>query len=182
LAGDNDNISVRVDASHIPSVIDAIKSRWKVLAAGQPLEYGFMDDQFNRLYNAEQQTGRISISFAVLAIAVACLGLFGLVTFAAEQMTKEIGIRKVLGANVQAIVTMIIADFLKLVIIASIIAIPIAWWSMNNWLDHFVYRVSIGWWVFLISSLLAVLLTLATISYQAIKAALANPSKSLKTD
>jgi putative ABC transport system permease protein len=178
----NDNISVRVDASHISTVISGMKSKWKSLTSGQPLDYSFMDEQFNKLYTAEQQTGRISISFALLAIAIACLGLFGLVTYAAEQRTKEIGIRKVLGANVPVIVTMIVRDFLKLVIVASIIAFPIAWWGMNKWLDHFAYRVSIGWWIFLKSGLLAVIVTLATISYQAVKAAIANPTKSLKTD
>ena len=182
LGKSNYNISVRIDAAHTASVITGVKSKWKSLAAGQPLDYGFMDEQFNRLYTAEQQTGRISICFAVLAIAIACLGLFGLVTYAAEQRTKEIGIRKVLGANVPVIVSMIIRDFLKLVVLASIIAFPIAWWSMNKWLNHFAYRVSFGWWIFLISGFLAVFVTLVTISYQAIKAAVANPSKSLKTD
>ncbi len=139
----NDNISVRVDASNIPSVISAIKTKWKTLAAGQPFDYGFMEEQFNSIYNTEQQVGRISITFAVLAIVIACLGLFGLVTYAAEQRTKEIGIRKVLGANVPVIVGMIIKDFLKLVIIASMFAFPIAWWGMNKWLMNFAYRIHI---------------------------------------
>jgi putative ABC transport system permease protein len=178
----NDNISVRVDASNVPSVISAIKTKWKTLAAGQPFDYGFMDEQFNSIYNTEQQVGRISITFAVLAIVIACLGLFGLVTYAAEQRTKEIGIRKVLGANVPVIVGMIIRDFLKLVIIASVFAFPIAWWGMNKWLMNFAYRVGIGWWIFIIAALIAVAVTLVTISYQAIKAAISNPVTSLRSE
>jgi putative ABC transport system permease protein len=118
----------------------------------------------------------------VLAILIACLGLFGLVTYAAEQRTKEIGIRKVLGANVAHIVGMISKDFLKLVLIASVIAFPVAWWAMNKWLQDFAYRVSISWWIFFAAGLLAVVIALATISFQAIKAAMANPVKSLRTE
>jgi putative ABC transport system permease protein len=178
----NDNISVRVNTSNIQAVIAGIKSRWKVLASGQPFDYNFMDDQFNRQYTSEQQVGRISITFAILAIMIACLGLFGLVTYAAEQRTKEIGIRKVLGANVPIIVTMIIRDFLKLVIIASVISFPIAWWGMNKWLLNFAYRVDISWWIFLIAALLAIAVTLATISFQAIKAAITNPVTCLRSE
>ena len=152
------------------------------MAPGKPFDYGFMDDQFNRLYTSEQQVGRISITFAILAILIACLGLFGLVTYAAEQRTKEIGIRKVLGANIPIIVSMIIRDFLKLVIIASVIAFPIAWWGMNKWLLNFAYRVDISWWIFLIAALMAIAVTLVTISFQAIKAAIANPVTSLRSE
>jgi putative ABC transport system permease protein len=182
LVKSNDAISVRVDASNTPSVLAGIKSKWITLAAGQPFDYSFMDDQFNKLYSGEQQVGHISITFSLLAIVIACLGLFGLVTYAAEQRTKEIGIRKVLGANVPVIVSMIVKDFLKLVIIASIIAFPIAWWGMNKWLQNFAYKVDIGWWIFLIAALFAVIVTLATISYQAIKAAVANPVSSLRSE
>ena len=182
LGKSNDAISVRVDAANIPSVLAGIKSKWITLAAGQPFDYGFMDDQFNKLYSSEQQVGRISITFSLLAIVIACLGLFGLVTYAAEQRTKEIGIRKVLGANVPVIVSMIVKDFLKLVIIASIIAFPVAWWGMNKWLQNFAYRVDMGWWIFAIAALFAIVVTLATISYQAIKAAVANPVKSLRSE
>ncbi len=178
----NDNISVRIDASNTSSVISAIKTKWKTLAAAQPFDYGFMDEQFNSIYNSEQQTGRISITFSILAIVIACLGLFGLVTYAAEQRTKEIGIRKVLGANVSVIVGMIIKDFLKLVVIASLFAFPIAWWGMNKWLQNFAYRVGISWWIFLIAALLAIVVTLATISFQAIKAAITNPVTSLRSE
>ncbi len=178
----NDNISVRINASDIPSLISVIKSKWKGMVPGKPFDFGFMDDQFNRLYTSEQQVGRISITFSILAIIIACLGLFGLVTYAAEQRTKEIGIRKVLGANVPVIVNMIVKDFLKLVIIASLFAFPIAWWGMNKWLQNFAYRVGIGWWIFIVATLIAVAVTLVTISYQAIKAAISNPVTSLRSE
>ena len=152
------------------------------MAPGQPFDYSFMDEQFNKLYTVEQKTGQIIIMFALLAIIIASLGLFGLVTYAAEQRTKEIGIRKVLGANVANIVTMIAKDFLKLVLIASVIAFPVAWWAMNKWLQDFAYRINISWWIFMGAALLAVVIALATISFQAIKAAIANPVKSLKTE
>ncbi len=176
------SIAIRINTSNISSVVSQIKNKWQTMAPGQPFDYSFMDEQFNNLYSTEQQTGQICITFAVLAILIACLGLFGLVTYAAEQRTKEIGIRKVLGANVANIVTMISKDFLKLVLIASIIAFPLAWWVMNKWLQDFAYRVNIGWWIFVLAAVIAVLIALITISFQSIKAAIANPVKSLRTE
>jgi len=134
------------------------------------------------MYNAEQQTGKLFITFAVFAIFIACLGLFGLVTYAAEQRIKEIGIRKVLGASVGTIVTMISKDFVKLVLIAFVIAFPVGWWMMNKWLQGFAYRTNISWWVFALAGLLTIAIALITVSFQAIKAALANPVKSLRTE
>jgi len=182
LRKDNGNISVRINTSDIPAVIAQIKNKWQAMAPGHPFDYSFMDEQFNNLYATEQQTGQICITFAVLAIIIACLGLFGLVTYAAEQRTKEIGIRKVLGADVANIVTMISKDFLKLVLIASIVAFPLAWWVMNKWLQDFAYRVNISWWIFVLAAVIAVLIALLTISFQSIKAAMANPVKSLRTE
>ncbi|HXL56334.1 MAG TPA: FtsX-like permease family protein, partial [Chitinophagaceae bacterium] len=182
LGKDNGNISVRINSSDIPNVLAQIKNKWKAIAPSQPFDYSFMDEDFNKLYTTEQRTGQIFITFAVLAILIACLGLFGLVTYAAEQRTKEIGIRKVLGANVANIVTMISKDFLKLILIASIIAFPVAWWAMNKWLQDFAYRVNVSWWVFALAAVLVVLIALMTISFQSIKAALANPVKSLRTE
>jgi putative ABC transport system permease protein len=176
------NISVRLSTAKIPSIIAQIETKWKALSPNLPLDYSFMDEQFNKLYATEQQTGRIFITFAVLAILIACLGLFGLVTYAAEQRTKEIGIRKVLGADVTNIVAMISKDFLKLVLIASVIAFPIAWWAMHKWLQDFAYRVGISWWVFAFAAAMAIIIALLTISFQAIKAAVANPVKSLRTE
>ena len=182
LANDNGNISVRITSSDIPAVLAQIKNKWKAIAPSQPFDYSFMDEDFNKLYTTEQRTGKIFITFAVLAILIACLGLFGLVTYAAEQRTKEIGIRKVLGANVATIVTMISKDFLKLVLIASVIAFPVAWWGMNKWLQDFAYRIQISWWIFLMAGLLAIVIALLTVCFQAIKAAIANPVKSLRTE
>jgi putative ABC transport system permease protein len=182
LGKNNGNISVRINSSDIPKVLAQIKNKWKALAPSQPFDYSFMDEDFNKIYTTEQRTAQIFITFAVLAILIACLGLFGLVTYAAEQRTKEIGIRKVLGANVTNIVTMISRDFLKLILIASVIAFPLAWWAMNKWLQDFAYRINISWLIFLAAGLLAVFIALATISFQAIKAAIANPVKSLRTE
>ena len=125
----------------------------EVYGAGQPFNYSFMDEDFNKTYTAEQQTGKLFITFAVFAIFIACLGLFGLVTYAAEQRTKEIGVRKVLGASVSGIVAMLSKDFVKLVLIASVIAFPVAWWAMNKWLQSFAYRINISWWVFVIAGI-----------------------------
>jgi putative ABC transport system permease protein len=126
--------------------------------------------------------GQIFITFAVLAIVIACLGLFGLITYAAEQRVREIGIRKVLGASVNNIARMLSIDFLKLVLVSSVIAFPIAWWAMHKWLQDFAYRVSISWWIFFVSGILALLIAILTVGFQAIKAGVANPVKSLRTE
>jgi len=182
LGKDNGNISVRISSSDLPNAVAQIKNKWKAMAPSHPFDYSFMDDDFNKLYTAEQRTGNIFITFAILAILIACLGLFGLVTYAAEQRIREIGIRKVLGASVSNVAGMLSSDFLKLVIISAAIAFPIAWWAMNKWLQGFAYRVNINWWVFAIAGILALLIALLTVSFQAIKAALANPVKSLRTE
>jgi putative ABC transport system permease protein len=182
LGKDNGNISVRINSTDIPNVIAQIKNEWKAIAPSQPFDYSFMDEDFNKLYTTEQRTGQIFITFAVLAIVIACLGLFGLITYAAEQRIKEIGIRKVLGASVGNIAGMLATDFLKLVLISAVIALPVAWWAMTKWLEDFAYRVSITPWVFFIAGLLALLITVLTVSFQAIKAAIANPVKSLRTE
>jgi putative ABC transport system permease protein len=122
------------------------------------------------------------MTFSILAILIACLGLFGLVTYAAEQRTKEIGIRKVLGATVSNIVAMLSKDFLKLVMIAALIAFPVAWWAMNKWLQNFAYRINISWWIFIMAGVVALLIALITVSLKAIKAAIANPVKNLRTE
>jgi putative ABC transport system permease protein len=178
----NGSISFRINTQDIPGLVAKIEDKWKTMAAGQPFTYSFMDDDFNNTYKSEQQTGKIFISFAIFAIFIACLGLFGLVTYAAEQRTREIGIRKVLGASVSGIVGMLSKDFLKLIIIAMLIAFPVAWWAMHSWLQHFAYRISITWWVFVIAGAMALLIALLTVCLQAIKAAIANPVKNLRTE
>jgi putative ABC transport system permease protein len=141
-----------------------------------------MDDDFNKIYSSEQKVGKIAMTFSLLAILIACLGLFGLVTYAAEQRIKEIGIRKVLGATVANIVAMLSKDFLKLVLIAALIAFPVAWWAMNKWLQDFAYRIHISWWIFVVAGLLALLIALMTVGFKAIKAAITNPVKNLRTE
>jgi putative ABC transport system permease protein len=178
----NGSISFRINTSNMPGLVANIENKWKLMAPSQPFTYSFMDDDFNNTYKSEQQTGKIFISFAIFAIFIACLGLFGLVTYAAEQRTKEIGIRKVLGASVGGIVGMLSKDFLKLIIIAMLIAFPLAWWTMHTWLQHFAYRISITGWVFVIAGGIALLIALLTVSVQAIRAAVANPVNNLRTE
>jgi len=152
------------------------------MAPGMPFSYQFMDESFDNMYRVEQRTGKLGLTLAIIAILIACLGLFGLATYTAEQRIKEIGVRKVLGANVSNIVSMLSKDFVMLVVTASVIAIPLAWWAMSKWLQDFAYRISIGWWVFAAAGIIALLIAVITVSSQAIKAALANPVKSLRTE
>jgi len=178
------NMVFRVRTKNLPALIAQIKSRYEAQdgMAGQPFVYSFMDDDFNRLYIAEQRTGSIFISFAVLAVLIASLGVFGLITYAAEQRTREIGIRKVLGASVGGIVALLSKDFLKLVLLAIVIATPLAWFMMNRWLQDFAYRVQISWTVFVLAAVIAVVITMLTVSFRAIRAAIANPVISLKAE
>jgi ABC-type antimicrobial peptide transport system permease subunit len=147
-----------------------------------PLEYKFVDDQFNEMFSNETQVSEVSGVFASLAIIISCLGLFGLATYTAERRIKEIGIRKVLGASVVGITTLLSKDFLQLVAISCIVAFPVAWWIMHNWLQHYEYRIEISWWIFLAAGISAILIALITISFQSIKAAIANPVESLRTE
>ena len=174
--------SFKVRSENIPSLIKSIEVKWKSMAPGIPFSYRFMDESFSRMYLSEQRVGKIAMIFSILAILIACLGLFGLATFIAEQRTKEIGIRKVLGASVNGIVQLLSKDFVRLVLIAFVIAAPFAWWAMNKWLQDFAYRVDVSWWIFLLSAGIALFIALATVSFQAIKAALTNPVKNLRTE
>jgi putative ABC transport system permease protein len=182
LQQDNSGIAVRISAHDIPGLLNEIKIRWNAMVSSQPFSYTFLDEEFNKQYNADQRTGKILLVFSILAILIACLGLFGLVTFAAEQRVKEIGIRKVLGARITDIFGMLSKDFVKLLVLSICIASPIAWWAMNKWLQDFAYRISIGWWMFVSVGLICLLIALVTISFQAIKAAVANPVKSLRSE
>jgi putative ABC transport system permease protein len=176
------SIAVRYNVSDESNLVNEIGNTWRSFSPGEPFDFAFMDYQFNALYSGEKQTGQILITFAALAILIASLGLFGLVTYAAAQRIREIGIRKVLGATVAGIVAMIVGDFLKLVLIAALIAIPITWWAMNKWLQGFAYRMSISWWIFVAAAFVAVLIALLTVSYQSFKAALTNPVKILRSE
>ena len=176
------NISLKIAGNNIPAALAHIEKTWKKFLPETPYQYTFLDENFDRLYQAEERQGTIFTVFACIAIFIACLGLFGLSAFAITQRIKEIGIRKVLGANVSTIVTLLSKDFMKLVIIAAVIAFPVAWYAMNTWLRDFAYRINIPVWIFLVAGFLAALVALVTISFQAIKAALANPVKSLRTE
>jgi len=173
---------VHSKAADISLLLKSISASWHRLNPNEPFEYSFLDEDFQKNYEAEDRLTAIVGYFTIIAILISCLGLFGLATFSAEQRTKEIGVRKVLGASVAGIVTLLSKDFLKLVAISIVIASPVAWWVMNKWLLDFAYRTNISWAVFALTTILALLIALITISIQAIKAAIANPVKSLRTE
>lgn len=176
------SVSFRINTKEVEGVVGFLEKQWKSMAPGMPFSYRFLDESFEQMYRAEQRMGKLALIFSTLAILVACMGLFGLATFAAEQRTKEIGIRKVLGASVHGIVEMLSLDFVKLVLFAAAIALPLSWWFMQKWLMNFAFRVNIQWWVLPLAALIALVIALGTVSYQAIKAALMNPVKSLRTE
>jgi putative ABC transport system permease protein len=182
LAESNGRLAVRVKTADMPGLINQIKSKWQSVSPNLGFDYSFMDEEFDASYRAEQRIGTIFIAFTTMAIIIACLGLFGLAAYAAEQRTKEIGIRKVLGANVSVIVGMLSKDFIKLVVISIVIASPLAWFSMQQWLNGFAYRDGIKWWIVAAAGAGAMFIAIITISFQSIKAALANPVKSLKSE
>ena len=174
--------TVKLDASNMNNAIVKIKTVWDQNVKSRPFQYFFLDETYGKLYESEMNFKKIFFYITFIAIFIACLGLFGLSSFITEQRTKEIGIRKVLGASVSGIVSMLSLDFVKLVFIASVIAFPLAWWAMHKWLQDFVYRINIVWWVFVVAAVIALLIALVTISYQAIRAAVANPVKSLRSE
>ncbi len=176
------SMAFRMKTDNVQASIEKTESLWKKMAPGQPFAYRFMNDEFDNVYRSEARVGRVFITFALLSILIGCLGLFGLVTFTAEQRVKEIGVRKVLGASVGSIVALLSKDFLKLVLVAIVIASPIAWYAMNTWLEDFAYKIDISWWIFALAGLLAVGIALLTVSFQAVKAALMNPVKSLRSE
>ena len=180
--GTDNPICVKVDTKDLASTVKTIKAKFETFFPGNYFDYYFLDEKFNKLYNDEQLFGKVFSIFAGFAIFIACLGLMGLSLFATAQRTKEIGVRKVLGATISNIVLLLSKDFIKLVLLAFVIATPIAWFVMYNWLHDFAYRIDIGWWLFALAGLLAVTIALVTISFQSIKAALANPVKSLRTE
>lgn len=182
LGGGSGYGAFKVNTSNIQSLITQVEKKWKEIGKGFPFSYHFLNDSFNQMYRSEQRMGKIALIFSVLAIFIACLGLFGLATFIAEQRTKEIGIRKVLGASVQSIMRMLSKDFIKLVFVAFVFAAPLSWWAAHTWLEDFAYRINISWWIFAVAGLSAILIALLTVSIQAIKAALANPVNSLRNE
>lgn len=173
---------VRTNAADAQQAIASVRNEYKKYAGDIPFSYNFIDKQFAANYKSDQQAGVLFNLFAAIAIFISCLGLFGLATFTAQRRTKEIGIRKVLGASVINIIRMISVDFLKLVIIAIIIAVPVGWFFMSKWLQNFAYKTNIGWWIFALAGIIAVLIAIGTVSSQAIRAARANPVKSLRIE
>ena len=175
-------VAIKLSTQNLPKTIAAIENKWNALIPARPFSYYFLDEFFDKQYRTEERFGKLFLNFSVLAIIISSLGLLGLASYSTMQRTREIGIRKVLGASVPNIVNLLSREFLKLVAIAILIASPVAWFAMHGWLQDFAYRIEIGWWIFLIAGLIAVLIALATVSFQAIKAAIANPVKSLRVE
>jgi putative ABC transport system permease protein len=182
VSNDKDNLYVRLSKNNIPAALNYLQQVFARFDPENKVDYHFLDQNFAAQYQLEQKQGNLLLIFTVLAITIACLGLFGLVTFTAEQRVKEIGIRKVLGAGIHHIVNMLAKELVLLVFIAAIIATPIAWLAASKWLQSFEYRTSIQWWVFAAAGLAAMLLAFITISVRSVKAAMANPVKSLRSE
>ncbi|WP_310587849.1 ABC transporter permease [Emticicia agri] len=172
---------MRIKTEDIRGLLVSLEKLWKA-ETDTPFVYSFLNERFNSMYQAEQRIGRLFGIFAGLAILISCLGLFGLAAFATHQRTKEIGVRKVLGASVGSIVSLLLTNFLKLILIAILVASPLAGYIMSQWLHDFAYRIDLSWWMFAIAGVLATSIAILTVSYQTIKAALVNPVKSLKSE
>ena len=177
-----DLISANVRTSDLKTTIASIENKWKTVIPYRPFSYYFADEFFDRQYRTEDRFGKLFLNFAILAIFISCLGLLGLASYSTLQRTKEIGIRKVLGASVPGIVNLLSKEFLQLVLIAFLIATPISWYFMDKWLKDFHYRIDIQWWIFILAGILAFVVSLVTISFQAIRAALTNPVESLRAE
>jgi putative ABC transport system permease protein len=175
-------ISVALKGDRIPATIAQLNATWDKMAPQRPFLYHFLDQSFNDQYQADQQFGQLFTFFSCLSICIACLGLFGLSTFIAQQRVKEIGIRKVLGSSPTSIIMLLSKDFIKLVCIAILISVPLCWWVMNDWLKGFAYRIQIGPAVFLESGCIALAIALATMTWQSLRAAIANPVRSLRSE
>ncbi|MDB5251148.1 MAG: FtsX-like permease family protein [Flaviaesturariibacter sp.] len=175
-------VAVKLRSSETKKTIAYVGGLWNRFAPGYPLEYSFLDESYGKMYQSEEKLGSLLWVFTLMAVIVGCMGLFALAAFSAEQRTKEIGIRKVLGASVLTIMGLMSRSFVKLVLIAALVAFPIAWWAMHNWLSDFPYRVAISWWIFAVATLAAVMVAFLTVSFQAVKVATANPVKSLRTE
>jgi putative ABC transport system permease protein len=175
-------IFVKIEGNNIPAALKHLETTWKQRVTHRPFEYHFLDEDYESLYKTEQRMAGIFSTFSTLAILLACLGLFGLTAYAVVQRTKEIGIRKILGASIPSIISLLSKDFLLLVLVAIVVASPLAWYAASEWLQDFTYRINIQWWVFALAGAGALAIALLTISFQAIKAALANPVKALRSE
>ncbi|MEO6684563.1 MAG: FtsX-like permease family protein, partial [Dyadobacter sp.] len=181
-AQNNNLISVKIAGNNIKETLNSIESKWKLLVPNRPFNYYFADEFFDRQYRSEERFEKLFFHFAMLAIFISCLGLLGLASYSTIQRTKEIGVRKVLGASTGNIVGLLSKDFLALVALAFIIASPLAFFAMNHWLQNFAYKTSIQWWIFAVAAILSIIIAFGTISYLSIRAALTNPVKSLKVE
>jgi len=179
---DRDNIYVRLQQQNLAQALTSVEQTFRKFDASSPFEYHFLDQNFAAQYRGEQKQGQILLAFTILTIVIACLGLFGLITFTVEKRVKEIGIRKVLGAGVSSMVTLLTTSLLKVVLISLLVAVPLSWLVMNKWLQDFAYRIQLQWWMFTLAGIISILIALITLSFQAIKAALANPVKSLRSE
>ncbi|GAB3539648.1 hypothetical protein GCM10027443_36510 [Pontibacter brevis] len=175
-------LMARIKAEDVVSTISFVESKWRAFDTQHPMQYFFMDEHFDAQYHAEEKMLTVFGYFAGLTILIACLGLFGLASFTAEQRTKEIGIRKVLGSSTGSIVMLLSKDFAMLVFIAIVIACPLAWYGMDKWLQDFAYRTDLSWWIFALSGAIAMLIALLTVSMQAMRAAFTDPVKSLRAE
>jgi len=175
-------VSIKMAAANLGTTVKSIENNWNKAIPNRPFDYYFLDEFLYKQYSTEDNFGNLFLNFAVLAIFISCLGLLGLASYTTLQRTKEIGVRKVLGASVSGIVGLLSKDFLKLVVMAICIAIPIAWLVMHQWLQGFAYRITIGWWIFAAAGILAILVAVTIVSLQAMKAALMNPVKSLRME
>jgi putative ABC transport system permease protein len=182
LAPSRSVLSIKVDTDNFSETLAQLEAVWKKFGPNLPFNYTFLDEDFGNMYNSELRLAQVFSIFAGLAIFIGCLGLFALASFMAEQKAKEIGIRKVLGASVNSILLMFSKQFTKLVIIAFLLAVPLAWWGINSWLGNYSYRVEIGWELYLIAGLIAFAIAWFTVSYHSIRAAISNPIKSLKDE
>jgi putative ABC transport system permease protein len=175
-------VSVKVSTDHLPATLSAIADKWKSIVPYRPLLYYFLDEHFDKAYRSEERFGKLFLYFTVLAIFISCMGLFGLASYSIVLRTKEVAVRKVMGASIPGIVNLLSRDFLKLVIISFVVACPVTWWLMHRWLLDFAYRIKISVWDFVVAGLLAVLITLLTIGFKAVNAAVANPVTSLRAE
>jgi putative ABC transport system permease protein len=173
---------VKVSGNEMPKTLEFLQNKWKTLVPYRPFDYHFLDEDYDAMYSAEMRLGKVLNIFTVMAIMLACIGLFGLSAYSIQQRTKEIGIRKVLGASVSGIVVLLSKEFVMLVVISLLIAFPVALWAMSKWLQDFAYRIDISWWMFAVAGIAALLIAFFTVSIHSIKTALGNPVNSLRSE
>jgi putative ABC transport system permease protein len=179
---ERDNIYVRLDEHNTDGALGFVEQTYRKFDATSPFDYHFLDQNFAAQYKAEEKQGKVLLGFTVLTVIIACMGLFGLITFTVGKRVKEIGIRKVLGAGVGSVVSLLTASLMKVVLASLLIAIPLSWLVTNKWLEDFAYRIQIKWWMFALAGIVSLIIALVTLSFQAIKAAIANPVQSLRSE